>query len=826
MIDPRNPDFENTPVSPRRPRFTYEPADSAAAPVVSIVTPYYNTGGLFHETARSIFGQSLQQWEWIIVNDGSTDAEALAVLDEYRGRDPRVRVIDHEVNRGPGAARNTGYLAARTGYIFQLDSDDLFEPTALEKMVWFLESYPEYAFVRGYTVGFEIRPHLWARGFDEMAGFLHDNLATIHAMLRRSVFEKVGGFDSSIRDGMEDWEFWLRCADHGLWGADIPEFLDWYRRRSNHGDRWADLATVARREEFRQRLKERFPRLYSGGFPRIERRPHMPFETVRRELPFANVLRKSPPRLLLIIPWMVMGGADKFNLDLIEQLTRRGWEVTVAATLRAEHGWLPRFTRLTPDVFAMCNFLRPVDQPIFLRYLIESRQPDVVMVSNSELGYQLLPYLRAHCPGPAFVDYCHMEEEYWKDGGYPRYAVGCQDLLDLNIVSSQHLKNWMVNRGADPSRIEVAYINVDPQVWAPDSQARRRVRARHRIAAQEPVILYAGRLCPQKRPQIFASVVHELARQELDFVALVAGDGEDRPALERYLTQHRLEGRVRMLGEVSPEAIRGLMAAADVFFLPSRWEGIALTIYEAMATGLAVVGADVGGQRELVTPECGILVPRGDASQEIAGYVEQLRRVLTDPALRARMGRAARDRICTHFRLQAMGDRMVELLEKARCLRAESPRPAISRGYGYETAVQAIEYVRITECLDVLWQANEGRVARADRAHGDAEAEAITADVSGRHEPYDRMLAVAQLTHIENSRSWRLVQRLKRNPLYRVTARLRFGPGWDAVDPGEDPRVRLERIRNSNAYRMIQAIKRTPFYRWYARRKYGLPPGI
>ena len=66
-----------------------------------------------------------------------------------------------------------------------------------------------------------------------------------------------------------------------------------------------------------------------------------------------------------------------------------------------------------------------------------------------------------------------------------------------------------------------------------------------------------------------------------------------------------------MLGGVPNEKMRDLLAAADIFFLPSRWEGIALAIYEAMSMGVAVVGAIVGGQAELVTPECGVLIPRG-----------------------------------------------------------------------------------------------------------------------------------------------------------------------------------------------------------------------
>jgi cellulose synthase/poly-beta-1,6-N-acetylglucosamine synthase-like glycosyltransferase len=165
MIDPRKPDFVNTPVAASRPSFAYAPRlnDAATAdgpmivvratgasngavngsegpvttlsraqaatyaassraeahpkPLVTITTAFYNTGEIFRETARCVLGQSLQAWEWIIVNDGSTDPASLSMLDEFRRIDPRVRVVDHPRNRGLSAARNTGFREARTGNV-------------------------------------------------------------------------------------------------------------------------------------------------------------------------------------------------------------------------------------------------------------------------------------------------------------------------------------------------------------------------------------------------------------------------------------------------------------------------------------------------------------------------------------------------------------------------------------------------------------------------------------------------------------------------------------------------------------------------------------
>ena len=269
MIDPANPDFTNTPVSDRRPVFGYALEGRCEKPAVAIITPFYNTGEEFHETARSVLGQSLQTFEWIIVNDASSDAASLEVLNQYRSGDARIKVIDHETNKGPGAARNTGVGASSAPYLYFLDSDDLIEPTTIEKCLWFLVSYRRYKFVSGWSVGFGAQEYLWKKGFHHGEEFLQSNLATGRAMVSRPAFELAGGYDESITGGLEDWDFWLRCANQHMWGSTIPEFLDWYRRREDHSSRWLNWDSGRRQKKFRKDLQRKYPRLYAEEFLRM-----------------------------------------------------------------------------------------------------------------------------------------------------------------------------------------------------------------------------------------------------------------------------------------------------------------------------------------------------------------------------------------------------------------------------------------------------------------------------------------------------------------------------------------------------------------------------
>jgi cellulose synthase/poly-beta-1,6-N-acetylglucosamine synthase-like glycosyltransferase len=95
-------------------------ADSSA--VITILTPFYNSGKYIHEVAKSVFGQSFQLFQWVIVNDGSTDANSLNELAKYRNKDTRITIVDLEKNKGLPGARNAGIEKAKGKCIFVMFS--------------------------------------------------------------------------------------------------------------------------------------------------------------------------------------------------------------------------------------------------------------------------------------------------------------------------------------------------------------------------------------------------------------------------------------------------------------------------------------------------------------------------------------------------------------------------------------------------------------------------------------------------------------------------------------------------------------------------------
>jgi glycosyltransferase involved in cell wall biosynthesis len=380
----------------------------------------------------------------------------------------------------------------------------------------------------------------------------------------------------------------------------------------------------------------------------------------------------SGRHLLCLYPWLALGGADKFGLDMLSCLTSRGWRATIVTTRPSAHPWRAEFERLTDDIVDLA--VHPPEQhPAQLLRIVQSRPIDCVLISHSSEGYQLLPYLRARLPELTYVDYCHIVDTGQRDGGYPRMSLAHARALDLQIVSSEYLKRWMCTRGGESDRIAVCTTNVDWARWHPARYDRPSLRAALRIPPAAPVVLYAARLERQKQPLFAASVMKQVAAQVPEAHFLIAGDGPFAGCVRGFLGWHGLEARVRMLGAVSNQRIGELLAASDIFFLPSEAEGISLAIYEAMAMEVVPVGADVGGQAELVTPECGVLIAPAPHARD--AYRDALLRLLREPALRRQMGRAARQRVVGHFGLDKMGARIHELLLEAQRLHQAQPRP-------------------------------------------------------------------------------------------------------------------------------------------------------
>ena len=652
------------------------------------------------ETFASIQAQSLQNWEWIVVDDGSPDKEAVSRLASIAKMDERIKVVRQE-NGGTAAARNTGFSHSKGRYICLLDHDDMLEPTYLEKCAWFLDSYPEFGFCNSYNVFFGEQNFLWSTGFEQNKKYLQANSAPPFVVIRRKAWEECGGFDDTIRVLYEDWDFWLAMAKSGHWGYTIPEYLQWYRKLGS-GRYEQILQSGYKHEEFAREMQKKYHGL-ENEFPNPSRRHPQPYESIETTSLVTNPLASNPlgRRIIFIVPWMVTGGADRVNLDLIAGLTAKGHDVTVCATLLTDHHWEYLYSQHTPDVFVLPNFLSAADYPRFLAYLIRSRQIDTVVITGSTIGYQLLPYLRAVSPGVAFVDMCHVEEPHWWNGGHPRFGVGYQDMLDLNIVTTRHLEKWMQDRGADGERIRVMYTGARSAQDTRSADIREQIRIELKIPLDVPLIVFAGRICEQKRPAMLAEILKNLREQGLVFRALIIGDGELKRQLEKLLDEYQLRGHVQMLGSVVHQRWLEILAASDILLMPSKYEGISVVLLEAIAAGVVPIVAKVGGQDEIVGADAGVLIPH--SANELQEYVKAICGLLSDPSGLQQMSNQCKTIATSQLSLEGMNNNFLAILDEAHRLCLKSPRNLVTPQFGRELAIQALECKRLGEAVDWFW---------------------------------------------------------------------------------------------------------------------------
>lgn len=196
-------------------------------PKISIIIPVYNTSKYLRECLDSVLAQTFKDIEIICINDGSTD-NSLDILHEYERLDQRIKVINIE-NQGVCVARTLGIENAKSELIFQLDSDDIIAPTALEKM------YSHFMAGDGDII--TCRVMMFGKKLGELKlpkptklNMVKDNCLVNAALLRKSDFLECGGYSEDYKLALEDYDLWLNLLfEHNKKIYRVPEILFYYR---------------------------------------------------------------------------------------------------------------------------------------------------------------------------------------------------------------------------------------------------------------------------------------------------------------------------------------------------------------------------------------------------------------------------------------------------------------------------------------------------------------------------------------------------------------------------------------------------------------------
>ena len=231
------------------------------SPKVSVIIPCYNQAQYLKECLDSIAIQTFQNFEVIVVDDGSTKHTEIFKTLNY----PKTKII-HQENEGLVGARNKGISLAKGKYILPLDADDKISPCALEKAVQILDSNSQIGIVGGLTEFFGIKRGLFKLPKYHFPKILFVNSLVCSCMFRRSDWEKVRGYNPNMIYGLEDWDFWLSLIELGREVYQFDEVFLYYRQHQ------VSMITELKEERQKRMVKQiiqNHPNLYNQ-YPKMK----------------------------------------------------------------------------------------------------------------------------------------------------------------------------------------------------------------------------------------------------------------------------------------------------------------------------------------------------------------------------------------------------------------------------------------------------------------------------------------------------------------------------------------------------------------------------
>ena len=643
--------------SPGKKRIKYGELINKEKNQITIITPFYNTGEIILETANSILNRTYPYFEWIIVDDGSRDKKALKVLDKVKKMDSRIKVY-HKENAGPAIARDYGIEKAskETKYIFFLDSDDVIDPTMLECLYWTLETHPDCSFAYTTAVNFGTRNFMWEKYFS-LEQEKEENLLTICALVKKEDLLEVGCFDIQDKAMYEDWNLWLKLFKKGKKPIRVNAPLFWYRQT---GTGELSRATKNHKEAMKY-IKEtastikndveavQFPHI-GNKYSMIKNHPNMILPDYKKDK------RKT---ILYLFPWMVVGGADFFNLELIRRLDQTKYRAIILTTTPSDNPIRQDFEEYA-EVYDMSSFLEREDFINFTDYIISSRKVDLVFVSNTEYGYYMVPFLKGKYESIPFIDYIHCIDIDNKRFGFARcsrdvtrylsYTYCCNNSTLRELKEDFNIKN-----------AETIYIGTDEKKFDPEKFNKQELREKYKLPQDKIIISFIARLADQKRPEMFIEIGKRLIEKKDNLYFVVAGDGPLMPKVKAEADEDfRLLGMVKETEEI--------YALSDLTLNCSTFEGLALTSYESLSMGVPVVSTDAGGQSELIDEKVGAIIhfnenPTPEVyDQEINNYVTETLRVIKDLD---QIKKDCRERILKGFTLDLMVEKFAKIFDKS-----------------------------------------------------------------------------------------------------------------------------------------------------------------
>ena len=578
--------------------------------LISIITAYYNCKKYIFETANSILNQTFPYWEWIIMDDGSNEEGSKETFEELEKLDSRIHVY-HQKNAGRLEARDNAIKKSKCELIFVLDSDDMIDKTYLECAYFTMLTNPDATWAYADTVTFDAQNFLWKKVFD-CEQEKRENILPVCSLIKKKALLEVGGYGAVDKDVHEDWHLWLRMIEKGYYPVRMNFYGFWYRQKKEGGT-MASIKNDSQRqahaeEEIKKQAKKIKENVTALQYPMTTNFNYDSQPYIFKE-EWKQIVDGKKKNLLFIFPWFKLGGADKFNYDLISSIDKEKYNITMITTEPCDYVWRQRFEKYG-EVFDLTTFLHRKDWPAFLHYIMKTRKIDLVFESHSYFGYYVIPWLKSYFKEVTFVDYIHAENWGWRNGEYPRDSTAIAKILEKTYTCTKFLRETMKNKmGRTTDNVMPVYIGVDEEEFDENKvkiEDDKDLAIKYEKYKDKKIILYCCRISIEKRPILALRILKKMLEKDKNVVLFVVGDGDKLRAMKKMATKMQIEENVEFFG--SKKNVKPFYKACNVELICSLSEGLTLTTYEAMSMKRPVVSANVGGQKELIDNSCGRIV--------------------------------------------------------------------------------------------------------------------------------------------------------------------------------------------------------------------------
>lgn len=656
-------------------------------PLISVIVPFYNSEKFIEQTIKSILNQTFPSYEILIIDDGSTNKMALEKLEKIKELDKRIKVF-HKQNEGLATTRDYGASKSNehARYLMFIDDDDLIEPTFLECGFWTLETNKDAAWAYSDSLGFGSIEYTWNKYFSSEKMKKENDLISA-ALVRKTDFFLVNGYNLKEKAVNEDWNFWLKLLSKEKFPVHISFYGEWYRRKEN--------GELQRSRENKERSLEIINNTAKGVTKEIKAKQY-PCYNYNYELIEDNlknieipkrINKKDTINILFIIPWMVTGGADLFNLSLVKGLNKERYEITIISTEPNENVLRQEFeNNENVRVYDLTSFLDKRYWVAFVNYIIQKENINLIFNSNSKTGYSMLPYIKSMYPEIPILDYVHMEEWYNRNGGYSRYSSMYNSIIDKTMVCNENSKKILeehFKRNSD--EVQTVYIGVDEEKFNPDRYNKEELEKKYLgDTTNKKIISFICRISEQKRPLLFLEIIKKLKEKRQDFKVLVVGDGNLLGKMKEKAKKMNLLEDIIFFGEIKNTG--EIYKISNVTVNCSLKEGLALTSYESLSMNVPIVSSDVGGQKELISKDVGEIVKLMQneedvylekySPEEINSYVKAINKVLDNLET---YKSNCRKRICENFTISKMIEKMDSIFEETH---KNPSKKKIENGYG------------------------------------------------------------------------------------------------------------------------------------------------